>query len=146
MYVWPKFRGSGTKIRAAALFTSSKLKWAWHAQFLSYTFQILQKYTTFDAQMTLLPCLKILALKRIYKKIKSLRVHLHDVHCSAYAQLSSMLKVLEVALLGRIFCHIPTSECKKIVKFVSKECKPSKCVSQVCKSSKCVSQVCKSSF
>ena len=59
----------------------AKLKWAWHAQFLSYTFQMLQKYITFeDAQMIFLPCLKILALNRIYKKFKSLLVPLYDVH------------------------------------------------------------------
>ena len=48
-----------------------------------------------------------------------------------HAQLSSMLKVLEVALLGRIFCHIPTSECKKNCQV----CKPSVQSKQVCKSS-----------
>ena len=33
-----------------------------------------------NIQMILVPCLKILALNRIYKKFKSLRVHLYDVH------------------------------------------------------------------
>ena len=36
-----KFEVSGTKIRAATLFASSKLKWAWRAQFLSYDLQTL---------------------------------------------------------------------------------------------------------
>ena len=81
MYAWPKFGGYCAKIRAAMPLAISKLKCAWRAQFLSYAFQILQKYITFeDAQMTLLPWLKILALNRIYKKFKSLRVHLYDVH------------------------------------------------------------------
>ena len=48
---------------------------------MSYAFQILQKFITFEnALKILLPCLKILALNRIYKKFKSLRVHLYDVH------------------------------------------------------------------
>ena len=62
-----------------------KLKWAWRAQFLSYDFQILQKYITLeDAQVILLLYLKILALNRICKKFKSLWVHLHDVHGLLY--------------------------------------------------------------
>ena len=37
-------------------FDSLKLKWAWLAQFLSYTLQIFRKYVSFkDAQMILAP-------------------------------------------------------------------------------------------
>ena len=39
---------------AATPFGSSKLKWAWRAQFLSYAFEILGKFLFFeDLQMTL---------------------------------------------------------------------------------------------
>ena len=47
-----KFQGCGSKIRAATLFRSSKLKWAWRAQFLSHALQIFGKFLSFqDVQM-----------------------------------------------------------------------------------------------
>ena len=53
-----------------------KLKCAWRDQFSSYTFQILQKYITFeDTQMILPALLKILSLNRIFKKSIQLLVH-----------------------------------------------------------------------
>ena len=51
-----KFQGCGLKIRAATPFRSSKLKWAWRAQFLSYALQILGKFLSFeDVQIIVKP-------------------------------------------------------------------------------------------
>ena len=54
------YGGCGSKIRAATPLRSSKLKWAWRAQFLSHNLQILWKFIFFESlQMIVKPSLAI---------------------------------------------------------------------------------------
>ena len=54
---------------------SLKLKWAWQAQFLSHTLQILKKVIFFeDLQMVLLSFLKIFIVTKVTKSAPSLSV------------------------------------------------------------------------
>ena len=55
IHIFLKLRGCGFKIEPATPIWSSKLKWAWKAQFFSYALQIFRKYVFFeDVQMMLL--------------------------------------------------------------------------------------------
>ena len=81
-----KFQGCGLKIRAATPFRSSKLKWAWRAQFLSHTLEILGKVISFeDVQMILLSFLEILIIAKVSKTIPKLSVQVWRSLCLAVA-------------------------------------------------------------
>ena len=54
------FHGCGSKIEPAMPISILNFKWAWHAQFLSYTHKTLENYLSFiDEQMILLSFLDI---------------------------------------------------------------------------------------
>ena len=56
MHAWLKFEGYSSKNEAATPLRSSKLKWAWRAQFLSHNLQILWKFIFFESlQMIVKP-------------------------------------------------------------------------------------------
>ena len=60
MHAWLKFEGYSSKNEAATPLRSSKLKWAWRAQFLSHNLQILWKFIFFESlQMIVKPSLAI---------------------------------------------------------------------------------------
>ena len=60
MHAWLKFEGHSSKNEAATPLRSSKLKWAWRAQFLSHNLQILWKFIFFESlQMIVKPSLAI---------------------------------------------------------------------------------------
>ena len=57
---FPKFCGCSSKIGPATPIQSSKLKWAWQAQFLSHTHETLQNcFFLKDLQMILVPFFEI---------------------------------------------------------------------------------------
>ena len=57
---FPKFCGCSSKIEAATPNQSSKLKWAWQAQFLSHIHETLQNsFFLKDLQMILVPFFEI---------------------------------------------------------------------------------------
>ena len=60
MHAWLKFEGYSSRNEAATPLRSSKLKWAWRAQFLSHNLQILWKFIFFESlQMIVKPSLAI---------------------------------------------------------------------------------------
>ena len=70
-----KFGGYGSKIESATPLGSSKLKWAWRTQFLSYTLQILGKVIFFeDLQMILLSLLEKIIIAKVLKNVPKLSV------------------------------------------------------------------------
>ena len=71
----PKVEVISSKIgRVAAIYTS-KFKWAWRAQFLSHTLQILEKVIFFeDLQEILLSFLEIFIITKVTKNAPSLSV------------------------------------------------------------------------
>ena len=72
---FPKFCGCNSKIGPATPIQSSKLKWAWQAQFLSHTLQILEKVIFFeDLQMILLSFLEIFIITKVAKNVPKLDV------------------------------------------------------------------------
>ena len=73
--LFPKFGGCGSKIEPATPLRSLKFKWAWRAQFLSHTLQILEKVIFFeDLQMVLLSFLEIFIITKVTKNAPSLSV------------------------------------------------------------------------
>ena len=82
------FQGSGLKIKAATPLTSSKLKWAWRAQFLSYAFEILGKFLFFEDLQMIVKSLLAKSNRKIFGKnrgkqvsryIRNLWLRLHSI-------------------------------------------------------------------
>ena len=66
IYYWPKFEGHNSLNKTAMPLRSSKLKWAWRAQFFSQTLQILGKVIFFEnLQMILLSSEKAMRKAKI---------------------------------------------------------------------------------
>ena len=60
IHIFPKFHECGSKIMPATPFWNLNFKWAWQAQFLSHTYETLEKYVFYiDLQMILVPFFKI---------------------------------------------------------------------------------------
>ena len=56
IHIFPKFRRCGSKIVPATPFWNLNFKWAWQAQFLSHTYETLEKYVFYiDLEMILVP-------------------------------------------------------------------------------------------
>ena len=69
IHIFPEFHRCGSKIVPATPFWNLNFKWAWQAQFLSHTFETLEKYVFFiDLQMILVPFFDILNQKFVIGK------------------------------------------------------------------------------
>ena len=56
IHIFPKFHGCDSKIMPAMPFWILNFKWAWQAQFLSHTYETLEKYVFYiDLEMILVP-------------------------------------------------------------------------------------------
>ena len=76
IHIFPKFHRCGSKIVPATPFWNLNFKWAWQAQFLSHTYETLEKYVFYiDLEMILVPFFKI--NDRIWDKNFGHSCHIH---------------------------------------------------------------------
>ena len=69
IHIFPKFHGCGSKIVPATPFWNLNFKWAWQAQFLSHTYETLEKYVFYiDLWMILVPFFDISNQKSVISK------------------------------------------------------------------------------
>ena len=76
IHIFPKFHGCGSKIVPATPFWNLNFKWAWQAQFLSHTYETLEKYVFYiNLEMILVPFFK--TNDRIWDKNFGNSCHIH---------------------------------------------------------------------
>ena len=94
-----KPQGCGFKIEPATPIWSSKLKWAWKAQFFSYALQIFKKYVFFeDVQMMLLWLFEFSDSLKVAKNPKAFQSRYSEVFAQSYDQINEFARVLIEAL------------------------------------------------
>ena len=76
IHIFPKFHRCGSKIVPATPFWNLNFKWAWQAQFLSHTYETLEKYVfLIDLQMILVPFFDIPNQKTVIWQIMYFSLH-----------------------------------------------------------------------